>query len=534
MNWELAIAKTNGTDMGRAVATHPGSLGRTNADVVAAIINGPRDMPSPPWSLDGLNRPSRHPNSVVRRRVPSSRTCGWCSKGTAAQQQDPTFDHNRSMTVIPTGERVDEPRINLGLLAAVLLVAGAAIRAAILPTPGFRDDLDQFVLWVHGIATTGLPNAYDQNLAFPPVMAYIFGLLGSIEPAFRSVTTAADPAIRAIMKAPASLADLGLGLVVMWHLRATPRWALLGGAAILLHPAVVDVSAWWGQFESIYVLGGVVAYVLAVRGHSLWAAALLAVALMTKPQALPLLVPFAAWFLAHDGWRGAVRAALVGIAVIAVLWLPFLAAGGIQGYARTLGSYQGDTFAILSLRAWNLWWLVQELLAGGQFVSDQSSIAGPLTLRNVGFGLALAGELAVFALVYRARSPRALAYGLAAAVLVAFCLLTTMHERYAFGALAFLVLAFPDRRAAWLALGFGVVFTLNLLAAIPPTPEIGRLLPVTGPLGVAGSIAMLAILGATLVLLRAEVAASAGARSAGEDPPQPARERDPVPVQVVR
>jgi hypothetical protein len=230
--------------------------------------------------------------------------------------------------------------------------------------------------------------------------------------------------------------------------------------------------------------------------------------------------------------------ALVGAAVVVVLWLPFIGAGGVQGYARNLGEYQGDIFAILSLRAWNLWWLVQELLAGGQFVSDQGAIVGPITLRHVGYGLALLGELAVFGLVYRARSPRALAYGLAAAVLVAFCLLTTMHERYAFGALAFLVLAFPDRRAGWLALAFGAVFTLNLLAAAPPTPAIGAVLPVSGPLGIAGSIAILAILGATLAMLRAEGDASgaAGATSGApsEDPPDPALERDAIPVQVVR
>ena len=424
------------------------------------------------------------------------------------------------------------------LAGASLLVVAIVVRAVLLPTPGLSGDLDQFVLWVHGLATAPFGNAYDQNLSFPPVMADIWGLLAAIEPAFRTATTAADPAIRAIMKTPASLADLALGLLVVWHLRATPRWALLGGAAILLHPAVVDVSAWWGQYESIYVLGGAVAYVLAVRGHSLWAAAALGVALMTKPQALPFLVPFGAWVLARDGWRGALRAALVGAVVIALLWLPFLAAGGVQAYAHNLTTYQGDIFAILSLRAWNLWWLVQELLAGGQFVSDQGAIVGPITLRHVGYGLALLGELAVFGLVYRARSPRALAYGLAAAVLVAFCLLTTMHERYAFGALAFLVLAFPDRRAGWLALAFGAVFTLNLLAAAPPTPAIGTVLTVSGPLGIAGSIAMLAILGATLAMVRAEGDASgaAGATSGApsEDPPDPALERDAIPVQVVR
>jgi len=42
---------------------------------------------------------------------------------------------------------------------------------------------------------------------------------------------------------------------------------------------------------------------------------------------------------------------------------------------------------------------------------------------------------------------------------------------------------------------------LNYLAAVPPTPEIAAALPVSGPLGIAGSIAMIAITGATLWLL---------------------------------
>ena len=36
---------------------------------------------------------------------------------------------------------------------------------------------------------------------------------------------------------------------------------------ILLHPAVIDVSACWGQYESIYVLFGLIAYLLA---SALW------------------------------------------------------------------------------------------------------------------------------------------------------------------------------------------------------------------------------------------------------------------------
>jgi Gpi18-like mannosyltransferase len=265
---------------------------------------------------------------------------------------------------------------------------------------------------------------------------------------------------------------------------------------------VIDISAWWGQYESIYLLGGAVAFVLAVRGHSLWAAAAIGVALMTRPQALPFLVPFGAWFVARDGWRGAIRAGLVGAGTIVVLWLPFIAAGGVAGYARNLAEYQGDIFSFLSLRAWNLWWIVQDGLAPGQFVGDTNAAIGPITFRMLGYALTLAAELAVFVAVYRRPTPRALAFGLAAAVLVAFSFLTTMHERYAFGALVFLVLAFPDRRAAALALAFGVVFTLNLFAAIPPSADFDALLDVGGPLGIIGSVGMLAILAGVVIQLR--------------------------------
>ena len=401
----------------------------------------------------------------------------------------------------PRWETWRDPRWPPTLVLLTGLVVAVLVRIPFLYERGLTGDLDQFVLWAHGLATQPFGHAYDMDITFPPVMVYIWGWLTTQDPKFLTETTSADLAIRMWMKMPATFFDLFLGYLVAMHLRARPWWAVLGAFAIFFHPAVIDVSAWWGQYESIYVFFGALAFVLAVRGHPLFAAIALGFAVLTKPQALPFLVPFAAWFIARDGWLGAAKAAAVGAATIIVLWLPFVAAGGPQAYLRNLGEYQGGVFAILSIRAWNPWWIVQELFAGGQFVSDAGAIAGPITLRHVGYGLALLGELVVFLAVLRAPTPRALALGLASAVLVAFCLLTSMHERYAFGVLAFLPLAFPNRRAAWLAAAFGVVFTLNLLAAVPPTPEIARLLPVGGVLGIVGSVAMIAIAAAAIKLL---------------------------------
>jgi len=388
----------------------------------------------------------------------------------------------------------------LGVVFVLAMLLAAALRLVLLTSPGMTADLDQFVIWTHGIATAPLGHAYDQDIAFPPVMVYVWWLLGVVEPALRTTVTSIDPIVRVVMKAPASLADLGIAVAIAWHLRTTPRWAVFGALGFALNPVALDVSAWWGQYESMYVLAGVIAFVLAVRGQSLLAAVAIGIAVSTKPQALVFVIPFAAWFLARDGWRGLLTAALAMTATVAISWVPFVAAGGVEHYAQNVAQYQDNAFAFVSFRAWNPWWLIEQL-GGSNPLSDQTRLLGIVTARNVGYLLAVVGECAVGWLVFRARSPRALALGLATAVLVAFTLLTTMHERYAFGALAFLPLAFPDRRVLGLWIAFTVVYTLNLLSAVPPQPFVATLLPVNGPIGVVGSIVLTALTGWSAALL---------------------------------
>ena len=89
--------------------------------------------------------------------------------------------------------------------------------------------------------------------------------------------------------------------------------------------------------------------------------------------------------------------------------------------------------------------------------------------------------------------PRTLTLGLAAATLVAFCFLTSMHERYAYGAFVFLMLLVPDRTVRALAVAFGIVFTRTCW---PPRRRrrSRRLLPIDRWLGIAGSVAILALM----------------------------------------
>jgi len=380
--------------------------------------------------------------------------------------------------------------LGLALGLPVLFAAGIGVRLWMWPATGLVGDLDQFVLWVHGIAVNGWGRAYDQDLSFPAVMAWVWGALAAVEPAFRTVTDSSDPAIRALMKVPASIADLAIAGAVWWWFRDRPRLALLGVGAVLLWPATWYVSAWWGQYEAIYVLPAVLALLAARAGRPGLVAALLAVSLMTKPQALPLIVPFAAWFLATQGWRGTLRAAAIGALVAVATWLPFLAAGGPLNYLHNLQTYQDEIFSVLSLNAWNPWWLVQQLTAGGSFVSDGTQVLGPLTFRHLGFLLAGLLGIAVFAGIYRRPTADQLALGLAAISLVAFVSLTTMHERYAYPAFVFLLLAMPRPVVTVTWVAFAVVFALNLVVAVPPA---GWVIPEARLIGILGAMAMTVI-----------------------------------------
>ena len=377
------------------------------------------------------------------------------------------------------------------------LVTGIAIRIAILPSPGLRLDLDLFVSWVHGIATRPFGQAFDLGVTFPPTMVYVWGVLAAIEPGFRTAVDAADPWIRVAMKTPASLADLGIAVVLWWGLRERPWNAAVAAVLVLLHPTVWGVSAFWGQYEPIYVLPAAIAAVLVARGHADLSAVAIGIAAMAKPQAVPLIVPFVAWWLATGGPPGLTRRLAILAATVLVLWLPFIADGGPARYLETISFYQNGNFAVLSMNAWNAWWLVQWFVANGAFVSDLQPIVGPITPRLLGLGVVGLVSLGIAYAVYRRPTLRTLALALAAMALVAFSFLTTMHERYAYASIVFLAFVLVDRRMIVLWFALGIIVTANTFMAIP--------VPGWQFLGILGSLGMVALTIAVLAILYEEV-----------------------------
>ncbi len=401
-----------------------------------------------------------------------------------------------------------------GAFRAILvlgLLAAAIVRAIVFPGYVLLGDLDQYARWTHHLATD-LPfgAAYRQDFSYMPVLVGVFGALAGVVPAFATAGDAAEVGVRMALKIPALLGELAIVAGLFTLLRDRPRLATGAILAVLLVPATWYLGGWWGQLDAVYVALCLWAAILASRDRRWPFAVVLGLAMMTKPQALFLAAPFAGYALGRWGVRRAIPVGLVAIAVAALTWLPFIPYDGIADYLRNLDYYQNGEYPFLSVRAWNPWWLLQAAVAGDAFVLDSTRVLGPFTPRHLGIALTAAAEVVVFAALLRRATPERLYLGLAAATLVAFCLMTSMHERYAFAALVFLA-PLLDRRPVQLAWGIlAFAISLNVVAGAPPD-EIGPIIALGGLVGVAGSIGMIvatAIVFAMLVADRRPAAVS--------------------------
>jgi hypothetical protein len=369
--------------------------------------------------------------------------------------------------------------------ALFVLLIGAALRVTLSLREGHRPDLDLFLEWMRGLVDHGLGGFDDPQCNYPPVWLLILKIQGE---ALQAILAGLgdDGLMRTLLRIPACLADGVIAIVLFAEARRIygSRSGVAAATLYFLNPVALYDSAFWGQVDSVYTAFVLIAVVALNRGRSTWAGVWTGLALATKLQAIvfvPLII-----FDAYRQFRarGSLRV-FAGIALgFAVTLVPFMAWGGLErvlerGYG-VVGQYDR-----LSVNAYNLWTLCGEPTAPSSSVpfSLIAMAAGPadavdvdgawylaFTWRRLSmalFTLAVAWILVVHSTRWGAPA-RALAGGVLA--LAFFALLTEMHERYAFPAIALLPLwAVGGRsreRCYWL---LTCVVLLNLAAVEPPT-----------------------------------------------------------------
>jgi len=376
---------------------------------------------------------------------------------------------------------------SIALIITSAVTLRLIIAYALLPADaGFAADLGAFRSWAADLGASGPWGVYARGyfLDYLPGYLWVLWPLGVIAGA---LTTSFDPG--SLVKLPAIVADalLILATIRLAHdLGASPR-AQRGAALLLaLTPIIWLTSAVWGQVDSVGTTLLLLATSDLIRGKTLRAAALAALAAVVKPQ-FGILIPLVA-FLAlvrarHSGDRWAVvLTGLVGTAVVSLVAFPFgLTVVDIIG---KVGEAAGN-YPYLSVNAWNPWALVSTegtgLLLNGGWGSDLAPlIAGGPPAVLYGAALLIG---AILAALWAARSDDRVRT-VAALTLIAiafFVLPTRVHERYLYPAIP-LSLALAAALPRWrpIAAAVAVAFLMNSWGVLtldylknPGLPDLG-------------------------------------------------------------
>ena len=341
----------------------------------------------------------------------------------------------------------------------ILVAVGAVARLAGLWGPGHGGDLFAFVTWAEDAARHGLPAYYanggDSN--YPP-MLYLLWPLGVALDGGELVF-----AIR-LLSIPF---DLALGVLLFNVARTTgrDRDGLLAAAFYLVNPAVLMCGPAWGQVDGMGALPMLGAVVAVTQGRLVIAGSLAVIAGLLKPQfgiagiVLAGLALF--WLRSPEGQRRAALVAIGGLATFTIVMFPL----GIDplGYVQLMG----ETFSrypYISQFGFNPWGMVFG------FGDDDGGLA------LIGTVLAIAGIVGSLWLLRRRRDLVGL-LGVSVLIgLVLYYLPTRVHERYLFGAIAFLApLAAMVPRLRWPFVALSTVFFLTLAYVVVTSPY--RILP---------------------------------------------------------
>ena len=296
------------------------------------------------------------------------------------------------------------------LFLTIILLLGLIWRLAYVRTQGFPSDIASFEAWAIALIAHGSNGFYASTtfIDYPPGYFYILGIVGRFWSLFFSGHDVGLEVLAILVKLPAILFDLALGVLIYVVARrfGSEKIALGTAALYLLNPAVVLVSALWGQVDSIacfFALLG--AYALLRSGDferarsTCWIVGgwiALAYSLLIKPQAaalLPLLVAFA--FV--DSRRRCARITATGIGIGAAILFalliaePFHPGNAIStfGWLAHLYSFGSNLYPYNSVNAFNLW-----ALRGTLWVPDDRNV---FFLPQYAWGIALV--LAALALI---------------------------------------------------------------------------------------------------------------------------------------
>ena len=370
----------------------------------------------------------------------------------------------------------------LQYLGYIVLIIAIAIRVFAITLPAQPYDIGTYSAWGRLILELGPTEFFASTWCdYLPLPVYLFALIShlssyfslSFSIVFKSFFTLIELGLIAVIHSIARRSDLK-GLEASSPKSRLKRSDLLV-SLLILSPAFIGDTSWWGQTDSLPALLAVISLIYFLRSlrfpyairHTLYATLLLSLAVAFKPIVILTLPVFAIILIKSPHRPKFPYLILYTLYAILLFLLPALFVNstpfGAFRFLLDKTLEQASTYPYTSINAFNLWNIRSPL---SSWPPDNHLVLG-LTLQSWGqlfFSLLSLNTLRLWARTGwdRSHAPRVIG-----TILAAFFTFTTrMHERHLLFALPFLALA--TLTSSWLIVPYMLLTTLfsfNLWAA---------------------------------------------------------------------
>ena len=325
---------------------------------------------------------------------------------------------------------------NQALLTQLILfnlaLTSLIIRVLLSPIDGYYIDLGCFRSWFYTAAEYGIREFYQRIWCdYPPFNIFIFWVFGSLA---KYLSLFGSPSLIYIIKLPSNLFDLATSYLIFRYLRRKidDKWALMAATFYMFNPSAIFNSSIWGQYDAIYTFFIVLSLTAILDLRVKLSLVSYALAVLTKPQAVAFFPILLLFVLSKFDLKGIVTAFVSFLSTVVAVILPFRWSDPVSFIFNIYFGGYGQ-YRYTSLNALNLWALI------GMNMQDTRQILPYLNYHTVGWILFAAAVIHI--LHHTKTDEKSISYSTFLAFFSFFMLLTRMHERYLFPAIALSLLA---------------------------------------------------------------------------------------------
>lgn len=316
-----------------------------------------------------------------------------------------------------------------------LVVASIAIaiffRVYLLKLAGYSFDIGTFIDWANKTQELGIIGIYNNanavSIDYPPLIPLISSW-------WLSFTRSLNLNDVYGFKLLPTLAEIILTAVTLiYAAKSNIKYKSLMLSFIILQPATAFITSGWGQVDAIMTLAIVLGFLISQK-NLYFSSAILAFALLLKPQAAIAVFIYLIWVLFRKGIVQFLTQFLIGSGVIALVGFVFMQNDG--NFLPILWN-SASRYPYISMNAFNFWWM----LYGPRAFSLSDSLGG-ISPKIQGLTLFIAFlSPAIYYLKNKAKGQAEVFFVTSYAYLIFFTFLTQMHERYLYPVVALLPFA---------------------------------------------------------------------------------------------